>query len=209
MKTNQAGIDLIKSFEGCSLVAVKLKGERYYTIGYGHYGADVKAGQTMTSAEAESLLKKDLEYFEGEVSKRVPFKLNANQFSALVSFTYNCGTGSLDRLVKNRTAKDIPDHILYYTNSAGGELYKAGLLRRRKAELALFLTPVRPESTPSPKKEEAEVITKGKVIVNGVEYEVERILNNGTNYIKIRDIARILGLEVGFTGNTPILNSKK
>lgn len=35
------GLNLIKSFEGCRLKAYKaLATEKYYTIGYGHYGAD-------------------------------------------------------------------------------------------------------------------------------------------------------------------------
>ncbi len=34
--------------------------EKYYTIGYGHYGPDVKEGQTITEAQAEALLDKDV-----------------------------------------------------------------------------------------------------------------------------------------------------
>ena len=53
-----------------------------------------------------------------------------------------------------------------------------------------------------------EVVTKAKMIVDGKEIEVERILKDGTNYIKIRDIAKALDLEVSNKGNVPILNHK-
>ena len=54
-----------------------------------------------------------------------------------------------------------------------------------------------------------EVVTKTKMIVDGKEVEVERILKNGTNYIKIRDIAKALDLDVSNKGNIAILNHKQ
>ena len=43
MKTSKNGIDFIKKFERCRLTAYKaVKTEKYYTIGYGHNGADVR-----------------------------------------------------------------------------------------------------------------------------------------------------------------------
>lgn len=40
-----AGLTLIKEFEGCRLTAYKaVPTERYWTIGWGHYGPDVKEG---------------------------------------------------------------------------------------------------------------------------------------------------------------------
>lgn len=53
-----------------------------------------------------------------------------------------------------------------------------------------------------------EVVEKSKMIVNGKEVPVERILKDGTNYVKIRDVAAALGLEVSNTGNIAVLNSK-
>ena len=45
MKISDNGIALIKKYEGCRLHAYKpVPTEKYYTIGYGHYGADVKEG---------------------------------------------------------------------------------------------------------------------------------------------------------------------
>ena len=54
-----------------------------------------------------------------------------------------------------------------------------------------------------------EVVTKAKMIIDGKEIEVERILKDGTNYIKIRDIAKALELDVSNKGSIPILNHKQ
>lgn len=137
MTTSKNGIDLIKQFEGCRLKAYKaLPSEQYYTIGYGHYGADVTAGMTISQADADEFLKRDLTKSEMYVEK-TGLKLNQNQFDALVSFTYNCGPGNLLKLVAGRTILQIGDAILKY-NKAGGKVLK-GLTRRREAERALFL----------------------------------------------------------------------
>ena len=109
LKTSRKGIDLIKSFEGLCRTAYRLPGETYYTIGYGHYGADVKPGQTVTTEQAEALLARDLVRFEGWVAQYTPFPMNQNQFDALVSFCYNCGPGNLRQLVEGRDANTYTD----------------------------------------------------------------------------------------------------
>ena len=58
-------ITRLKAEEGIDYVADKKFGEKFYTIGHGHYGADVKEGQTITAKEADALLRKDL-------AKRMP-----------------------------------------------------------------------------------------------------------------------------------------
>ena len=58
-------------------------------------------------------------------------------------------------------------------------------------------------------KERIEMVSKCKMIVDGKEIEVERILKDGTNYIKIRDIAKALDLDISNKGNIPILNHKQ
>ena len=60
-----------------------------------HSGAGVRPGMRITAAEAESLLKRDLARFERAVSDLVTVPLTSDQFSALVSFTYNVGEGAL------------------------------------------------------------------------------------------------------------------
>ena len=53
-----------------------------------------------------------------------------------------------------------------------------------------------------------EVAEQAKLIVNGKEYTVERILKDGTNYIKIRDIADVLGYEISNQGSTAVLTKR-
>jgi len=137
MLISKNGIDFIKRFEGCSLKAYKAdKSERFYTIGYGHYGSDVKRDMIITLSEAEELLRKDLTKYESAVN-RLNLNLTHNQFDALVSFTYNCGQTNLHTLVRNRTLSQIADALLLY-NKCGGKVLD-GLTKRRKAERELFL----------------------------------------------------------------------
>lgn len=140
-KISQAGIKLIKSFEGCCLKAYKpVPTEQYWTIGWGHYGQDVAEGMTITQEKADSMLVTDLAKYEGYVNDPayvpVTAKLNQNQFDALVSFCYNCGNGSLKQLCKGRTIAQIAENITKYNKGGGNVL--AGLVRRRMAELELY-----------------------------------------------------------------------
>lgn len=142
MKTSQKGIDLIKNFEG--FVATPYRAvatEKYLTIGYGHYGPDVRMGMCLTKAEAEKLLQKDIERFEAHVNKYdYTYDFNQNEFDALVSFSLNIG--NIDQLTNNghRSKAVIAEKMLLY-NKSGGRVLQ-GLVNRRKAEQALFLSSV-------------------------------------------------------------------
>ena len=141
MKISKNGIELIKCFESFSPKACKcLSTEKYYTIGFGHYGVDVKENQTITKEQAEELLQKDLEKFEQKVNKyNNVYNFNQNQFDALVSFCYN--VGNIEQLTAKgtRTIKEISEKILAY-NKSGGKVIN-GLTNRRKKEQELFNTP--------------------------------------------------------------------
>lgn len=142
LSISNAGIALIKQFEGCRLNAYKaVSTEKYYTIGYGHYGADVQKGMTITQAQADNYLVSDLAKFVNYVnSAKKGFTLNQNQFDALVSFAYNCGAGNLASLLGNgsRTSTQVSVKLLLY-NKSGGKIL-AGLTKRRLAEQKLFNT---------------------------------------------------------------------
>lgn len=136
MKTNTAGINLIKKYEGCVLTAYRCPAG-VLTIGYGHTGTDVKEDMIITKAQAEKLLKADLIAFEKKVSAYDSiYHFNANQFSALVSFAYNIG--SIDQLTAKgtRSLAEISKKMLLYNKAAGKQL--PGLVKRRKAEQELF-----------------------------------------------------------------------
>lgn len=147
MKLSNRGLDLIKNFEGLRLYAYKpVSTEKYWTIGYGHYGEDVKEGQKITIEEAEELLRQDMTRFELYVNSYCDYlNLNQNQFDALVSFTYNCGYGNLQDLTRNKTLNKeaIANRLLLYTHAGGKEL--AGLVKRRKMEKELFEEPMKEE----------------------------------------------------------------
>ena len=143
MNTSQKGIDLIKIFEGLRLTAYKpVSTEKYWTIGYGHYGPDVFKNMTITKERAEDLLKQDLKKFEAVVDKLS--NLTQNQFDALVSICYNIGTtnflkSTLYRKVKaNPKDKTIPDEFRKW-KLAGGKVLP-GLVKRRDLEAKLYIS---------------------------------------------------------------------
>lgn len=139
MKISQTGLELIKRFEGCRLVAYKDSGGTL-TIGYGHTKG-VTAGQTITQAQADAFLVEDCASAEAAVNKYMSkYNFNQNQFDALVSFAFNIG--SIDKLTVNgtRTIAQISEKIPAYCNCAGKKLQ--GLVNRRAAEKELFDTPV-------------------------------------------------------------------
>lgn len=141
MNLNKDGINLIKSLEGCKLKAYKLKGERNYTIGYGHSDSSIKKDQTITQKEADTILLQDLKKFEKYVANNTKFPLNDNQFSALVSYTYNRGYKGFKELMTNsKTVSDLSDNIVKYWGSNTN--YKDSLIKRRKKEKALFDKPI-------------------------------------------------------------------
>lgn len=206
MKISQNGINLVKQFEGCRLIAYKpVAAEKYWTIGYGHYGPDVQKGQKITQGKAEQLLKSDLVRYENNVMKfNAKYHWNQNEFDALVSFAYN--TGSINQLVKNgkRSRAEIAEKILEYNKGADGEEL-GGLKKRRQAEQELFLRPVVAAKV---EQEDDEMVEKSKIIVNGKEIPVKRILKDGTNYIAVRDVGDALGYAVSNKGNVPILTKR-
>lgn len=137
-KIGQAGLALIKQFEGCRLAAYQCSAG-VWTIGYGHT-AGVHKGMKITQAQAEEYLKHDVAKFEKYVNNPsyVPFtdKLNQNQFDALVSFAFNLGQGNVKKMCVGRNINQIPSAMQQYCKAAGKTL--PGLQRRRKAEAALY-----------------------------------------------------------------------
>ena len=141
-----AGLELIKRFEGCRLTAYKpVPNERYWTIGWGHYGPDVKPGMMISQDRADALLVQDCQGAADAVDRAsncpVTTMLNANQRDALISFTFNCGVGNLRTLCRNRSLSQICEAMALYNKGNGGQVLQ-GLVRRRKAEQDLFNTPV-------------------------------------------------------------------
>ena len=139
---NQAGFELIKSFESCVLHVYR-DAVGLPTIGWGHL---IKAGEsftTLTQEEADELFRRDLAIFESAVEGQVRVPLTDNQFSALVSLAFNIGTGNfkdstLLRLLNHGEYRLAADQFGRW-NKAKGRVLR-GLTRRRAAERALFLS---------------------------------------------------------------------
>lgn len=146
MKTSKAGLDLIKEFESFRS-APYLCSAGVPTIGYGTTvypnGIKVKlSDQKITQQLAESFLQHHVNAIEKDVLNLVKVPLKQNQFDALVSFAYNVGIGAFgdSTLLKLLNAGDIDNASKQFErwNKAGGKVSN-GLIRRRKAEKALFL----------------------------------------------------------------------
>lgn len=160
MFIGQKGLDIIKEFEGCILRSyddyndkVIGAGESYkgtLTIGYGHIEG-VYAGQEISQQEADDMLTNDMHKYCDQVNELVEegvigFPLTQNMYDALVSFDYNLGQGNLRTLCQNRDKVTVADKMLLYINP--GSVWSEGLLKRRKAERALFLTGGDPDTMP-------------------------------------------------------------
>lgn len=145
-QVTQKGIELIKEFEGFRRTAY-LCPANFWTIGYGSTfypdGRRVQRGETISNQEAEELLKITVNKFAKEVDKLVTVPINDNQFSALVSFTFNVGisafkNSTLRRVLNQGNYQEASQQLLRW-NRAGGRVL-AGLTRRRQAERSLFLS---------------------------------------------------------------------
>ena len=151
-KLSQAGLDLIKGFEGYHRALPDGRCIAYrcpagvWTLGWGATEG-IKPGMIWTRAQAEAGLRRELATFEAGVLKLVSVDLNQNEFDALVSFAYNCGLGALGKstLLRKLNKNDRAGAAACFRQwTRGGGRVLPGLVRRRDREAALFLTPVPP-----------------------------------------------------------------
>ncbi len=153
MRTNKAGLDLVKKWEGLRLDAYPdpATGGEPWTIGYGHTSAaglpKVYKGLSITEKEAEEILVRDLAIYESEVLKKLTRTPNENQFAAMVSLCYNIGPGNFSkssvlRLFNDGNMQAAADAFRLWNKAAGKVMQ--GLVNRREDERLLFLKPVSP-----------------------------------------------------------------
>ena len=149
MQVSDAGIALIKSFEGFRANAYPdpKSGGDPWTVGYGTTkfpsGRPVKKGDYVTPAQAEMYLREDVKKFASSVDALVTVPLKQCQYDALVSFVYNLGATNFRKstLLKKLNAKDYKgaaEEFLRWVSP--GSSVEAGLRRRRTAERAMFLS---------------------------------------------------------------------
>ena len=134
---------LVKQFEGCKLKAYRCPAG-VCTIGYGHTSAagapKVVDGMTITQAQAEDILKRDIVKYEVAVMDLVKVKLSQNQFDVLVDFAYNAGVGSLKsstmlKKINSGNLDMVPAELMKWTKGGPEKKTLPGLVRRRQAEI--------------------------------------------------------------------------
>jgi lysozyme len=146
------GIALIKEYEGFSAKAYydPKTGKLPITIGYGSTrrkdGTLFMIGNRITQEEADDLLYFQLRREFLPSLQKIPHwnEMNDNQRGALLSFAYNLGAGfygssnfnTITRVLKEKKWNEVPAALERYRNP--GTNVEAGLLRRRKAEGALW-----------------------------------------------------------------------
>ena len=139
---NPSGLELIKSFEGLRLTAYRCPAG-VWTIGYGHTGPAVTPGQRITEAEADALLRGDLDRFEVGVAHALDGAATTdNQFAAMVSLAFNIGLGAFQRstvLWQHKAGNRQRAAAAFLLWIKGGGHTLPGLVRRRAAERALYL----------------------------------------------------------------------
>jgi lysozyme len=158
MSVSEAGIQLIKSFEGCHNTPYRCPA-LLWTVGYGRvlypdqarlktpertaYPLNAEHNRTFDYDEIDELLEKDLVRFSDGVLRLCPAGAGSqSQFDAIVSLAFNIGLGNLQastlRMKYNRgDTQGAADEFLKWRKSNGVVL--RGLERRREAERAMFL----------------------------------------------------------------------
>ena len=136
-----AGKALIQSFEQCKLYSYQDQ-RGVWTIAWGHT-LGVVPYMTCTQADADAWFIQDTQAAVNGVTKALDIAVTQNQFDALVSLAFNIGVGAFNAstLLKDLNGghvQDAADQFLVWDHVNG--VPNAGLLRRRTAERALFLS---------------------------------------------------------------------
>lgn len=137
------GLHFTAAFEGFRNTAYRAtKDEKYLTIGFGHYGADVKEGDKITEGQALLLLNRDMAKAVAAVDAAASQALTQPQFDAICDLVYNAGAGVIAATTgtgKALRSGDIPTlraKLALFINQNGKPLL--GLRRRTAGRLALF-----------------------------------------------------------------------
>ena len=137
-------VEFIRAHEGCRLTAY-LDSVGVPTVGYGHTGPDVHLGATITQEQADDYLRQNLataaRRLESAVGEACIAELTANQYAAMVSFTFNVGIDPKWQICKCLKAGNfdvVPSEMMRFVNAGGKKL--AGLVNRRADEVKLWST---------------------------------------------------------------------
>lgn len=154
IKMTEKGKNLIKQFEGCSLVAYKCPAG-VWTIGYGNTrygdGSPVKEGDKIDSATANQLFDFIIADYEKQVrlilGQTLCTTLPAEAIDALISFSYNCGTAAFAKSTLLKKIKSNKNDLIGIEaefnkwNKGSGKVLQ-GLVKRRQAEANMYINAV-------------------------------------------------------------------
>ena len=163
MTSSEALVTFVKTMEGFSAYPYSDYGQ--YSIGYGTRCPSDKLeyyrANGITEEEAIALLKSEMAAVESALNKfkdKHGLTWEQHQFDALVSFSYNCGTGWLSETSGNMynavLSGDTGNRLIYSMglwSTAGGQFI---LLERRMSEASLYINgtyePYTTSQTPYP-----------------------------------------------------------
>lgn len=140
MIPSKNAVDFIKKWEKCKLEAYE-DGRGIWTIGWGTTGPGIVEGLRISQNTADAMFIGHVREIGLSLTDLVGNILNQNQFDALTSFCYNVGLGAFrtSTLLRLIRAKDFPNAVLEFPKW-DHPTSLPGLLARRKAEMALFLS---------------------------------------------------------------------
>ena len=176
-------VNLIKQFEGFSASAYWDVNQ--WTIGYGTTGY---AGQTISEAEADLVLRDRLNTINAKINDftaKNNLYLNQYQHDALVSFSFNCNTDWMNQVGRFNSAvtrgADVNTFLFAISLWANmGGTPDANLINRRLAEANLYLNGVYSKSAPA---NYTYVILdpNGGIAGENGEDKMQAYVNNGSN----------------------------
>ena len=146
---SDAGVALIKAFEGCARLRADGLVEAYpdpgtggapWTIGWGATGPDIGPNTVWTREQCDARLLRDVARHAADVERALDGSpASQAQFDALVSFHYNTGAIATATLTRRHRAGDFAGAAEEFARwkFAGGRVLN-GLVRRRAAEAALY-----------------------------------------------------------------------
>ena len=149
LRTTEQMIALLKSKEGFRATAYRDYSQ--YSIGYGSACTKDEYPNGITEAQADILLREMLQGFEKKLDKFLQenyITLRDNQYDAMISLTYNIGSGwmkesALATLLKNGTYSNnelaSAIGIWCHVKSNGVTSIHDGLVARRISEINVFL----------------------------------------------------------------------
>ena len=133
--------NIVAKFEGCRLTAYKCQAGKP-TIGYGHT-ENVKMSDIITQEQADQMLEDDLAVYKAAVDNAVAVYLSDNEIEALTSLCFNIGIkaftkSTLVRRINEGNRLEATREFVKWVKVKGD--VNKGLLRRRLAEAALFIS---------------------------------------------------------------------